>query len=394
MVYNIIIDFGGDVMLVFPINATSVQESNIFLRKLWSELNTVTPMGWNMYPYKAGTKVTIGTSTLGEISFNYKRKGCIKNLYIENDTHTEDISAAVNRAKANEMKQYSLSLELANNRGISLADVSFEGGRVFTRKGKTFLQLNFEAYSEWDVEMFLPNKYAPILSILYEYTQVLFDIVKIDFAVGALPVEVTECPEYNYDWIDLDECPCLEDNSVILPRECFQLLSYIMDDKSYDEDTELLLNSSRVLMTTKHLSKEIEFPDSSGKADIINSMVCSSFEPLSLILDKRNKQCKECGNMVFSITKKIKRMCTHYFGAGFAKYVCDVIYKNRSVFLHTGRQESPQRSSKTFCPQISAESGVVMMPHGRVRDDVFDYSAFLFRNIARDYFNRQLPEKR
>ena len=381
-------------MLRFSVNAKSVQESNIFLRKLWSELNLVKPMGWNMYPYKSGTTVTIGTSTLGEISFDYKRRGCIKNIYIDNDTHTEAIAAAVNRAKATDMKQYSISLELANNRGISLADVSFENGRVFTRKGTIYLQLNFEAYSAWDIEMFLPTKYAPILSVLYEYTQVLFDIVKINFAVSALPAEVAECQEYNYDWIDLDECPRLGDNSVILPRECFQLLSYIMDDKSYDEDTELLLNSSRVLMTTKRLSKEIEFPYSSGKADIINSMACSSFEPLALILDKSNKQCKECGNMVFSITKKIKKMCTYYFDANFAKYVCDVIYKNRSVFLHMGRQESPQRSSTIFCPQISAESGGVMMPHGMVRDTVFDYSSYLFRNIARDYFNGQLSEKR
>lgn len=67
-------------MLRFSVNAKSVQESNIFLRKLWSELNLVKPMGWNMYPYKSGTTVTIGTSTLGEISFDYKRRGGIKNI--------------------------------------------------------------------------------------------------------------------------------------------------------------------------------------------------------------------------------------------------------------------------------------------------------------------------
>lgn len=71
-------------MLVFPINAESIYESNIFLRKLCCELNQVKPMGWHMYPYNKDNKVTIGASTLGEISFDYRRRGCIKNLYIDN----------------------------------------------------------------------------------------------------------------------------------------------------------------------------------------------------------------------------------------------------------------------------------------------------------------------
>ena len=58
-------------MLTFQINATSIQESNLFLRKLWSELNQIHPMGWNMYPYREKNRITIGISTLGEISFDY-----------------------------------------------------------------------------------------------------------------------------------------------------------------------------------------------------------------------------------------------------------------------------------------------------------------------------------
>lgn len=111
-------------MLVFSINATSVQESNLFLRKLWSELNQVKTMGWNMYPHRDGTMVTIGTSTLGEISFDYARKGCIKNLYIDNSKDVKEISAAVNRAKVNGMKDYSVSIELSSAKAISIAETS------------------------------------------------------------------------------------------------------------------------------------------------------------------------------------------------------------------------------------------------------------------------------
>lgn len=374
-------------MLTFQINATSIQESNLFLRKLWSELNQIHPMGWNMYPYRDGNKITIGTSTLGEISFDYKQRGCINKLYIDNKQNTEEISAAVQRAKENSMKTFSVSFELENRKEISISDVSFGSCEIFTLDGKVFLRCNFEAYSAWDVEMFLPNKYASILSIIYEYTNVLFDISKIQFAEGSLEITESEMREYNYRWIDFDECPQLENDYVILPRECLLLISYVLDDNCYDEDIELLINSSRVLLTTKRMLEEIEFPYSSWKADIINSMACSSLEPLSLILDKSNERCKECGNMIFSINKKIKKMCTRYFDENFAKYVSDVIYKCRSAFLHMGQPESTQRSSKIFCPQINETSGMVMMPHGMVRDVVFDYSSFLFRNIAHDYFS-------
>ena len=377
-------------MLTFSINMTSVQESNIFLRKLWSELNQIKPMGWDMYPYKEEKRVTIGKSNLGEISFDYKQKGCIKNIYIDNDDNAEAIAAAVQRAKTNKMKKYGIALLLRNDNNIAIAEASFEGCSVFSLDGKTYVKLQMEAYSAWDVEQFLPNKYSSILSILYEYTQTLFEIIGAQFAEGCWNTNDTDHQIYNYQWMSCDECPCLDNHEIILPRECLQLLSYIMDDNRYNEDIELLLNSSRVLMETKSLFAEIKYPFVSGKADIINSMACSSFEPLALILDKSNGQCKECGNMVFSVVKKIRKMCTRYFDSSFAKYVCDVIYKKRSAFLHMGRQESSQRATRVFCPQISTESGVIMPPHGVVHEAIFCYSSFLFRNVARDYFEHKI----
>ena len=294
-------------MLTFPINTTSVQESNIFLRKLWSELNQIKPLGWQMYPYKHDNTVTIGRSTFGEISYDYTRKGCIKNLYIDSQ-QDEAISKAVQNAKCNGMKSYVISLELKNNKDICISDVSFERIKVFTHANKVYLQCTFDAYSAWDVEMFFPHKFASILSIIYEYTYVLFNIEQIQLCEGNLVVENSEFREYDNRWIDFDECPRSEENALILPCECLRLLSYVIDDKSYDENIELLLNSSNLLTTTQRLLQEIEFPNSSYTADIINSMVCSSLEPLSQILDKSTERCSECGNMIFSITNKIKKI--------------------------------------------------------------------------------------
>lgn len=181
-----------------------------------------------------------------------------------------------------------------------------------------------------------------------------------------------------------------KNGSIIIPNECIKLISCVMDEKNYDEDIELLINSSRELVVTQQLLKEMLFPNLSVKADIINSMACSSLEPLSLILNKNNEQCKECGNTIFSITKKIKAMCSRYFGASISKYIGDEIYKNRSVFLHLGQPESSQCSRGGFCPQINMKTKMVMKPNSAVNYNIFDFSSFLFRNIARDYFGGKL----
>lgn len=34
-----------------------------------------------------------------------------------------------------------------------------------------------------------------------------------------------------------------------------------------------------------------------------------------------------------------------------------------------------------------------MMPHGMVRDVVFDYSSYLFRNVARDFLSGKIVSK-
>ena len=98
--------------------------------------------------------------------------------------------------------------------------------------------------------------------------------------------------------------------------------------------------------------------------------------------------------MIFSVNRKIKELCTYYFGKEFARYVSNVIYSKRSVFFHKGQPETTQRPNSIFCPQISSSTGGVMMPYGLVNYTLFSYSSFLFRNIARDYFGGNIDSVR
>ena len=65
-------------MLSFDINTESVEESNLFLRKLWCELNKIGKNSWLLQPFNQKQRITIGRNNVGKIAFDYKKKGCIK----------------------------------------------------------------------------------------------------------------------------------------------------------------------------------------------------------------------------------------------------------------------------------------------------------------------------
>lgn len=379
-------------MLKYPVNINSVQASNIFLRKLWSELNDIRPMGWELIPNKHGNTVYIGISTLGEISFDYSKKGCVKNIYIDNDSNKAEITKAIQAAKDNPMKEYSIMLDLTSDQNLEIQDIATSTCAVFSKNGHVYFKAGFEAYSEWDLDKILPSKYLSIKAIFYEYTHSVFRIAEVKYTPGRFVSENQSLSEYNYEWIDSDECPESSAGKILLPKEFFKLIEYILNDETYDERIELLINSSNLLFTTAKLIEEIPCSYSSINADIINSMACSTFEPLSLILDNNLERCKTCGNMVFSITQKIKNMCSKYVSVEFGKYVSNVIYKHRSAFLHEGHPETTQTHHHISCPQINPHTGSIMLSQGMVRELTLDYSAYLFRKISRDYFSGKLEQ--
>ncbi|MGN9098701.1 hypothetical protein [Flintibacter porci] len=101
-------------MLSFAINTNSVEESNLFLRKLWCELNEICENAWLVCPFNQKQRITIGRSNIGEISFDYRRKGCIKNLYIDikHGVDAEKLNLAVRRALSGKFKEFSVQMKL------------------------------------------------------------------------------------------------------------------------------------------------------------------------------------------------------------------------------------------------------------------------------------------
>ena len=85
------------------IKAKNIEASNLFLRKLWSELQMIRENGWFYQPFRkpGENRVYIGRCNFGDVSFDYKNKGCIENMYFENVKAGEEqgIRDAIRKAR-------------------------------------------------------------------------------------------------------------------------------------------------------------------------------------------------------------------------------------------------------------------------------------------------------
>lgn len=380
-------------MLSFDINAESVEKSNLFLRKLWCELNEINKNGWLLQPSKQEQRITIGINNIGKISFDYRKKGCIKKLYID-PTHEEDtekIRMAVQNALSGTFKTYSIRIKLIpESKNIFIAPVSKQNISFSLESGCNFLTLNFLAYTSQDLKQSLGFKLWTLQALLYEYTLQNFTIDGIKFCTSEFYCEDTKPVDYDYSWIDCSDCPADKNKNIILPEECLVLISNLFADQIKGPDG-LLYNSARVLLTAYQLKTGMEHLRIPGIIDITNSTAISSIEPLAYFMNRQEGQCDKCGNKIFSVVAKIRELLAKYFDESFARYYCKTYYSNRSKLFHQGDMQSNYMHFDTCYPLIDPQNPTkILMPPGLVDFPLFDYSSFVFRNIVHEYYDGTL----
>lgn len=376
-------------MLEFAINAESVDESNLFLRKLWCELGSICPMAWQYQPTKSGNRISIGYSTLGEVAFDYKVSGRIRNLYIDNkdEEKTDEIKAAVCRAREGKFQTFAVKLLLGNDQSRVIANTSSADLSITVENGQNELLTNISAYSVADAGQWIHMKIWTLRSILYEYTSQIFNLKKIVCAKTPASFSDTESSTYNWDWVDFSEIPTTVNGEIIVPQECLSLLSMVLKDNERGRDIELLLNSARMLFASQQVEKGVPFPNGPGVSDIINSSMISSIEPLASFIDRRVKRCDSCGNLAFSVVSKLRAVLSKYISEGFAKYFSKEFYAMRSELFHEGQMLSNLMKTRTSYPLIDPlNPKEMLMPTGIVLINLAEYSSFVFRQMLHEYY--------
>ncbi len=382
-------------MLEFQINTNNIKESNIFLRKLWCELNNIRKNGWQYMPYRRNNRIYIGFCNFGEVSFDYKEKGCINKLYIDNknDEGKNDIENAVNNALNNSLQIFNIELLLTDEKECSLAEICSENIHIYKHENLNRICFSMEAYSEWDVEQTLKEKLSTILSIVYEYTNVIFNIEKIQLTKNTVDYKNSNSTyKYDYSWIDSDEYPRDNDGCILLTNECIKLIRYVIEDDYSDQNIALFIASSRELLCCASDFKRTEINpyQFAGRAEALNSLLMSTFEPLSLILNKDVNKCDECGALKYSIVKKVKMLFKKYFDSSIEGWI-SYKYGLRSSYLHEGKVSSLMIPFDSCYPQIDPiAKNTMLMPYSSKDMFLLEASSYVFRNLAHDYFSENL----
>lgn len=382
----------GNSMIKFLVDAKSVNESNIFLRKLWCELNEIREIGWQYIPYREQNHVHIGISNFGEIYFDYSQTGCIKNIYINNKNEHDKslIETALANAKNNSLKNYTIHITLSEKHNTQINNISQNDISFSNTENCSILRICTKAYSVWDLEETIKIKLSSILSILYEYTLLFFEIKKIEYEDKLIAPIKFAIKKYDYSWIDFDCSPKSENGEIILPPECLKLLSYIINDDYSDINIAYFVNSCRLLLNCAYNTNLKTNPYMvAGFSEAINSLIVSTFEPLSCILNNSVERCEYCGNLKYSIVSKIKNLVSKYFSNDFARQFCNCYYSSRSSYFHEGKISSLMIPGRISYPQLNPISPKEMLtPHISVSDHyLIELSSYIFRNLAHDYFS-------
>ena len=372
------------------ISLKNVHDSNLFLRKLWSELEDGN--GWNFSSVRDKNEVFIGFSNYGEVSFDYKKRGCINNIYFRNvkNRNVEVVRNAIIRAKEiEEINVYYVKIELP----FISCDIKDDGlDTWFVKENKrSYLYSKIKAYSTKDLEYLLSKKVETLRGLFSVYIRNIFPLNLFKISYSAEEQKNFEFHDdesgYYLDWMDLDEIPKSKEGYFIIPREMFTLVNIIMNNNFYSKEISLLINATHAFYSATYQMKlsEKNEEDQLGCINIANSMVISALEPLAELENVPRYVCENCGTAVYSVVKKMKLLLTRYFKPAMVEYIMNVYYSNRSKFFHEGIRNTEEYYIGICWFQIDERDGRnILSPHALIEYNLFDWVNYVIRKRLYD----------
>lgn len=375
----------------------SVKDSNLFLRKLWSELDKIRDNGWLFSPFRKENKITIGKCNFGAVSFDYNVKGCIENIYFdcEDENDVSRIRQAIKNARnINETITYFVQIELPIRICCDKCE-QIQTGIDFDNE-KTLIHTKVEAFSPYDFNNLIMRKIEAIKAILAVYFRricSLDEIKVIRSATEFSSIDITtytfkDCHEYNIEWIDLDDIPVIDKEIYVAPREFLVLIDYIMRYSYFSEDIEAIINASFSYYSSIYLKKISENNkfDSKGCINISNTMIVGALEPLASIENVEVFRCKHCGKEEYFVLKKMRKLLERYFDSKLVKYIMEQYYEKRCKFVHEGKRDTEAYLLGASWPQIDEHNPTRMVLPASILDyNMLDWVGYVIRKRVKDF---------
>lgn len=336
--------------IVKTVNTTNSEETDLYLRKLWSEFRSeFDNYAWNYWGYRHGNTYLLGYLSLGlkeniEISYSYKTRGTIKNIII---TRIEDLSS-------NDISRINKVLELAIdfkkkllNKWMSVNIKSLDNldnynGHSFKiipgKKNCSQLHLNIQGFDKKDFgqetliratdliifisicfrtncwlsqDKFHPRKKTVITD--NNFIKDIDQLIKYRKELGFVYDKILESAKLIKDGIVINYT-----SKKILYPKALKKSRFIFPSKKKRKDNAEYISFRYTNPSKKKVTDSAKFKV--GTEIAIISFI-SSIEILSTINNNETKVCKKCHQKLYSISKKVRDLCCALLGDHTAKYM-------------------------------------------------------------------------
>ena len=359
----------------FEIKYETNFESNEYLRCLWSQLRLkFGKTGWQYNSIKdtEKQKIYIGELDLGKCIFSvyiqYHKKGCIKSISFNTSSSSanilNDLETCIAEAKNYKKlkKQFYLKAEL--DKKIIFNHKQAQNVKIENNK----ITIKIDSFDIIDAKTFANSKFKIIKGLL-SFDSLLF-INNKDSGISNIREERKDIQiiETNAFGEILSESSINENYSLLNLNISDSIFNYISAflNREYNYENDLNSFEKSVLFFADALFYE-ELSKSPFSLDInsIEYAIVSYMSSLEMITlnDLDMKKCIECGQDIFSISKKINSLTKEvHIENEYLQKLVKKYYSKRSKFVHTGLINSAYNYVGKSIPLLSttAENGVII----------------------------------
>lgn len=398
--------------------------SNDFLLILWNNFHKeFGKCAWQYTPTKYGKKrfISFGLIDIGlrkpvSVGIYYRQRGCIKTIVFSfdeieiNDGLKDKFNALIEKSK-DEIGHKNTSIyriPFISIHGI-VAEYKGDNFRIIKSKGggNNIIELVVTGYGENDKRAFIAAKINHILGLFASFTNSVFLLDK----ELEKEINTTDDKKVNISFNDDKEFLngiSIVDEEILIPKHLIGLIDRVLTSNLSRVDkicieSSVLFHSGRkidaqILDTIKYGETEKTDENSfqikieernpilteSKKLTLLNSemstvLYISALEIVATIKDYEKSRCNECGQLKYSISKRVFDFVKSNINEHIAKFIKEN-YNARSSFVHSGKLLSNYSYSGNSLPQLDPNSSNgcltrIQSPSINLRE----YTSFLIR---------------
>ena len=385
--------------ICFNVATRDCTESNLFLRKFYELMSHHMKVAWSFQSFREEKNIYVGTANFGEMWLEYKERGKINNVIIHPDSEEsyKIIVNTLNEAKTtylNSFVNYKVVLGVKSGeiriKPQSCDNISFSYDE---ERCMNLLTFNVKAFGDFDFSYVINQKANYIKHLLCIYTNTVFQVSLVEKSVDEYECEDAQLQEYDDEWVDMSDI-FVSETELILSPNFYNILNIVLKDVQYERTLRLILNSAQQLFIANIMKRdtfnsgEYNIP---GYVDLINTTLVSALEPIANLDAEQPETCKECGQLKYSIRKKVRDLCQKYLPDHLVKMISNDLYSDRSKFLHEGNAKTNEFYCGRCVPLLDPVNGrEIMQPTCSINLNMFEYVSYIIRKVICEQLQEEL----